>query len=149
MLEMILDHSTNILCVAQVQRRVDLENHTAQVWRSHTCRLWRTSSRMYIGAGLNRSRDNTRDSANRDLVVYRPFRICSRQHTSVHSHLCPPLSSVKLSFQTLPKATHTQRPSSTCMQATRQSTADDDMTSRVSVFSSRRRHTRWNLVTGV
>eukprot|EP01047_Picozoa_sp_COSAG01_P117362 COSAG01_NODE_46032_length_403_cov_25.753289_1_plen_125_part_01 len=75
MLEMILDHSTNILCVAQVQRRVDLASHTAQVWRSHTCRLWHTSSRIYIGAGLNRSRDNTRDSANRDLVVYRPLRI--------------------------------------------------------------------------
>ena len=49
-----------------------------------------TSSRMYIGAGLNSSSASTSDSASSDR--------------------CPPERSVRLSFHTFPSATQTTSP---------------------------------------
>lgn len=56
---------------------------------SHTSH--HTSSKMYIGAGRNSSRDKISDRVKRDR--------------------CPPLSSDRLCFQTPPNATRTSRPS--------------------------------------
>lgn len=85
-----------------------------------------TSSRMYRGAGLNRSKERMRDRATSDLREYsssgRDILIkvqYSYSKTScafvahLRTYLWPPLSSVRVSFHTPLKATLTSNPSST------------------------------------
>ena len=62
-------------------------------WVCDKSRAASTSSRMYKGAGLNKSNDKMSDKATKDL--------------------CPPDNSLRDSFQLSPKATLTSKPSRT------------------------------------
>ena len=67
------------------------------------------SSRMYMGAGLNWRSDMMRDSAMRELSgTDQSWAWC---RGCFGTHRCPPLSSVRLAFHTVPSRTLTSSPS--------------------------------------
>ena len=67
------------------------------------------SSRIYIGAGLNWSKAIIRERAIKDLHHFQVS--CRVNRCEGSSYLCPPLSSVKLCFHTVPSWTFTSNPS--------------------------------------
>lgn len=88
-----------------------------------------------MGAGLNSSMARMRDKATSDLKTntkrlsdrlhchpwkqshswteYKVQKLTLNDHIGAFANLCPPLSSVRFSFQVLPKATLNSRPSKT------------------------------------
>jgi len=74
--------------------------------RSNTASI---SSRIYIGAGLNWSRAIMREGAIKDLDHFEVS--CRINRCKSNAYLCPPLSSVKLCFHTVPSWTFTSNPS--------------------------------------